>query len=422
MTGTPEAHERFVYADNAATTKIAPEALDAMMPYLTEGYANANGFYSTARDVKRTLESCRERVAGFLGAMTSEIYFTSGGTESDNWAIRGALELNRAKGKHVITSAIEHHAITHTLDHLERIGDVETTYLPVDARGHVSAEDLAAAIRPDTVLVSIMLGNNEIGTILRVKELAQVAREAGVLFHTDAVQAVGHIPVDVAELGVDMLSLSAHKFHGPKSTGVLYIRKGVRLPALITGGGHENGKRSGTENIANIVGLTEALALSMERMPEEGPRVAAMRDRLMDELTKRIPYSYSTGDREERLPGIASIIFEYIEGEAMTLMMDAAGIAVSSGSACSSGSLDPSHVLLALGLEHGQAHGSLRMSLSDYNTDEDVDYIIETLPSIIERLRAFSPVWDDKVSGLRSAGIERVEDDPEAFAHRAWGY
>ena len=219
-----------------------------------------------------------------------------------------------------------------------------------------------------------------------------------------------------------MLSLSAHKLHGPKSTGVLYIRKGVRLPALITGGGHENGKRSGTENIANIVGLTEALALSMERMPEEGPRVAAMRDRLMDELTKRIPYSYSTGDREERLPGIASIIIEYIEGEAMTLMMDAAGIAVSSGSACSSGSLDPSHVLLALGLEHGQAHGSLRMSLSDYNTDEDVDYIIETLPSIIERLRAFSPVWDDKVSGLRSAGIERVEDDPEAFAHRAWGY
>lgn len=412
---------RFVYADNAATTQIAPEVLDKMMPWLTEGYGNANGFYELGVQAKRTLESCRERVARCINAQPREVYFTSGGTEGDNWAIRGTLEVLRKKGKHIITSAIEHHAITHTLAHLEKLGLVEATYLPVDARGHVNPADLKAAIRPDTVLVSIMLGNNEIGTIQRIKELAEIAHNQGVWFHTDAVQAIGHIPVDVVDLGVDMLSSSGHKFHGPKGAGFMYIKKGVRLPALLTGGGHEYNRRSGTENIASIVGVTEALELAISKMDEVNPRLEKMRDRIMDELTSSIPYCYSTGDREERLPGIASVAVECIEGESLTLMLDMNGICVSSGSACSSGDLDPSHVLLAIGLLHEQAHGSIRMSLSDMNTEEDVDYILEKFPAIVERLRAMSPMWEDRVKELKEQGLT-PQTDPKAFACKRWGY
>ncbi len=412
---------RFVYADNAATTQIAPEVLEAMMPWLTEGYGNANGFYALGVEAKRELESCRERVAACINAESREIYFTSGGTECDNWAIRGTLEAQRKKGKHIITSAIEHHAITHTLAHLEKLGEVEATYLPVDQRGRVSVEDLKAALRPDTVLVSIMLGNNEIGTIQNIKELAACAHEHKVLFHTDAVQAIGHIPVDVKELGVDMMSSSGHKFHGPKGVGFMYLKRGVRLPALLTGGGHESNRRSGTENIASIVGITKALELAVEKLPTETERLAKMRDRLMNELCDKIPYCYSTGDRDNRLPGIASVAIECIEGESLTLMLDMNGVCVSSGSACSSGDLDPSHVLLAIGLIHEQAHGSVRMSLSDMNTEEDVDHIIEVMPGIVEKLRFMSPMWEDRLKELKAQGLSPMTD-PQAFAVKRWGY
>lgn len=389
--------KREIYADNAATTQVSSKALSAMLPYLKSEYGNPSGFYRVSRDAKRALEKARETVAECINAKPSEVYFTSGGSESDNWAIRSTAEKLSGKGKHIITSAIEHHAVMYTMDRLEKHG-YEVTYLPVDERGRVSPKDLEQAIRPDTILITIMMANNEIGTIEPIKELARIAHDHNVLFHTDAVQAGGHIPVDVEELGVDMLSLSGHKFHGPKGVGVMYMRDGVNLPAFLIGGGQERGKRGSTENVPGIVGLAAAFKESVEKMPTEAPRLAKMRDRLMDGLTERIPYSHITGDRENRLPGTASIIFECIEGESTVLLLDQAGVAASSGSACSSGSLEPSHVLLAIGLKHELAHGSLRLSLSDQNTEEDVDYILDVLPKIIARLRAMSPVWDEKAS------------------------
>lgn len=413
---------RYVYADNAATTQIAPEVLEAMMPWLTEGYGNANGFYRKGVEAKRELEGCRERVGACINAAPREIFFTSGGTECDNWAIRGALEAKSRVGKHIITSAIEHHAITHTLDYLQKKGLCDVTYLPVDKKGRVNPKDLEDAIREDTVLVSIMIGNNEIGTIQDIKELSKISHDKGVWFHTDGVQAVGHIPIDVKELDVDMMSSSAHKFHGPKGAGFMYLKKGVRLPAFIHGGGHEYNKRSGTENIASIVGLTTALELAVKNMSKEVARLEKMRDRLMDGIVKRIPYAYSTGDRDHRLPGIASVAIECVEGESLTLMLDRQGVCVSSGSACSSGDLDPSHVLLAIGLIHEQAHGSIRFSLSDNNTEEDIDYILEILPDIVIRLRAMSPMWEDRLKELKSQGIEGPENDPHAYELTRWGY
>jgi cysteine desulfurase len=398
--GTQTGHSKVVYADNAATTPVDPAVVEAMLPYFTSTFGNPSGFYSQSRDAKNALEDAREKVAKLIGAERSEIYFISGGTEGDNWAIKGALEFFAKKGKHIITSAIEHHAITHTLEHLEKKGLVEATYLPVNSCGQVSAADLEAAIRDDTVLVSVMLANNEIGTILSVKELAEIAHRRDICFHTDAVQAIGHIPVDVKDLGVDMLTLSAHKFNGPRGIGAMYIRKGIKLPPLIDGGGQERNRRSGTENLAGIIGLTKALELSVDRLPHMSA-LAGLRDKLINGVLDKIPYSRLTGDPVVRLPGTASFIFESIEGESLILLLDRRGIASSSGSACSSGSLDPSHVLLAIGFPHELAHGSLRLSLAHDVTEEDIDYILEVLPVVVERLRSMSPLWDEKTQAPR---------------------
>lgn len=385
-----------VYADNAGTTRLSKTSLDAMLPYLTEKFGNPSAVYSVGREAKKTLECAREKVAVAIGAQPAEIYFTGCGTESDNWALIGAVELLSKKGKHIVASAIEHHAISNTLEHLKKQG-IETTLLPVDSMGQISPGQLREAIREDTILVSIMTANNEIGTILPIKELCDTAHEKGVLFHTDAVQAVGHIPVNVKELGVDMLSLSGHKFCGPKGVGALYVRRGVALPALITGGGQEKKRRSGTENVAGIVGMAAALEEATANMTENISKITAMRDRLIKGLLK-VPCSRLTGDPINRLPGTASFVFECVEGESMILSLDNEGICASSGSACSSGSLDPSHVLMAIGLTHEVSHGSVRLTLNEYNTEEEVDYILAKLPPIIERLRAMSPLWEEKTS------------------------
>ena len=389
--------EKFVYADNAATTAVSKTAVEAMLPYLTENYGNPSSLYSVGRSAHRGLDEARAKVARAIGAEPVEIYFTGCGTESDNWALKGIAEAKAAKGKHIITSSIEHHAITHTLDWLKKRG-YEVTYLKADQNGGIDLQELEAAIRPDTVLISVMMANNEIGTILPVADIGRIAHEHGVLFHTDAVQAAGHIPIDVKAMNIDMLSISGHKFHGPKGVGVLYIRRGVRVPQLLHGGGQERNQRSGTENVPEIIGMAAALEEAVNNLPETMPRVSAMRDRLI-EAFKSIPYSRLTGDPVNRLPGIASFVFECVEGESLVLSLDAKGICASSGSACSSVSLDPSHVLLAIGLPHEVAHGSLRLSLSDTTTDEDIDYIIETLPPIVERLRSMSPLWEDRLNG-----------------------
>jgi cysteine desulfurase len=389
--------KRFVYADNAGTTALSKTALDAMMPYLTEHFGNPSGIYSVGRKAKKGLEEAREKVAKAIGAQPNEIFFTGGGTEADNWALKGIAEAKKKNGKHIITSSVEHHAITHTLEHLAKQG-YEITYLPVDANGQVSVDDLKAAIREDTILITIMMANNEIGTIMSIKELGAVAREHGIVFHTDAVQAVGHIPVDVVDMNIDLLSMAAHKFRGPKGVGALYIRKGIYVPPLIHGGGQEKNRRSGTENVAGIVGMAAALEEATANMETNMKKVAAMRDRLIEGLTK-IPYSRLTGDPIHRLPGTASFVFECVEGESMILTLDANGICASSGSACSSASLDPSHVLLAIGLSHEVAHGSVRLSINECTTDEDIDYILEKLPEIVEHLRAMSPLWEDRLNG-----------------------
>ncbi|MBQ2755286.1 MAG: cysteine desulfurase NifS [Oscillospiraceae bacterium] len=385
--------ERFVYADNAATTRVSDRVLEAMLPWLTEGYGNPSSIYALGRRSKVAIEAAREKVAKAIGAEPSEIYFTGCGSEADNWAIKGALSRLSKKGKnHFITSAIEHHAVLHTANALKKSG-VETTLIGVDADGRVSPEEIAAAIRPETALVSIMYANNEIGTIQPIAEIAKICKEKKVLFHTDAVQAVGTVPINVKELGVDMLSLSGHKLHAPKGIGALYIRKGVFIDIFMDGGGQERSKRAGTENVAGIVGLGEAMEYAAATAEERIAKVTAMRDRLIDGIIG-IKRCRLNGSREHRLPGNVNISFEGIEGESLLLMLDMSGICASSGSACTSGSLDPSHVLLAIGLPAEIAHGSLRLSLNDYNTDEDVDYILEKLPPIIERLRMMSPLWE----------------------------
>ncbi|MCL2562994.1 MAG: cysteine desulfurase NifS [Oscillospiraceae bacterium] len=385
---------RFVYADNAATAKLSQTALDAMLPWLKEGYGNPSSVYRLGREARRALDGARDQVAAAIGAKPEEILFTGSGTEADNWAIRGLCEKLREKGRHIITSAIEHHAVSHTLEALEKQG-FEVTYLSVDSCGRVSVEDVKAAIRPDTILITIMFANNEIGTIQPIAEIGAIAREHGIFFHTDAVQAAGHVPVDVGAMHIDLLALSAHKFGGPKGVGALYVRKGIKLPSFITGGGQEKGRRAGTENVAGIVGMAAALTEAVAHMDENRAKVEALRDKLIAGMLQ-IPAVRLTGDPVNRLPGNASFVVECVEGEAMILMLDAQGIAASSGSACSSGALDPSHVLLAIGLPHEHAHGSVRFSLGEANTEADVDYILEKMPPIAAKLRAMSPLWEER--------------------------
>ena len=387
--------EHFVYADHAATTAVTDTALAAMLPHFTRDYGNPSSLYRFAQESKTHLEQARAQVAACLNARPEEIYFTSGGTEADNWALRGVAELMALKGKktgHIITTAIEHHAILHTAQYLEKQG-YEVTYLPVDGDGLVDPAAVEGAIRPDTILISVMAANNEIGTIQPIAEIGAIAKAHKVLFHTDAVQAVGHIPVDVEAWNVDLLSLSGHKFGGPKGVGALYMKKPLRLPALIQGGGQEKGRRSGTENVPGAAGMAAALKEAVDHLPEESARLAALRDKLIAGLSK-LPYTRLTGHPAKRLPGTASFVFEGVEGEALLLHLDAKGICASSGSACSSASLDPSHVLLSIGLPHAIAHGSLRLSLGSDNTEADVDYILKEVPAVVACLREMSPVWD----------------------------
>lgn len=391
--------ERFVYADNAATTRLLPSVLKAMTPYLVEQYGNPSSLYGFGQASRQAVDAARESMARCLHCRPDEVFFTSGGSEADNWAIKMAAEAMAAKGKrHLISTEFEHHAVLHTLDFLKKHG-FEITLLPVHENGVVRPEELRAAIRPDTALVSVMFANNEIGTLQPVAELGRICRESSVLFHTDAVQAVGHVPVDFAGMEADLLSLSAHKFHGPKGIGALLMRKGVRLRNLIDGGAQERGRRAGTENTAGIVGMAAALELACASMDDVIPRLSAMRDRLIRGLLDAVPRSRLNGDAERRLPGNVNVSFEGIEGESLLLMLDAQGICASSGSACTSGSLDPSHVLLSIGLPHAVAHGSLRLTLSEETTEEDVDYLLEKIPPVVERLRAMSPLWEKIVKG-----------------------
>lgn len=383
--------ERFVYADNAATTCVKPEVLDAMLPYFKTQYGNPSSIYSLGRQSRIALDNARKTVAEKLNAADNEIYFTGCGSEADNWAVKGAAYVRKDKGRHIITTKFEHHAILHTMEFLEKQG-FRITYIDVNSDGIVKPEDVEKAICDDTILISVMFANNEIGTIQPIREIGAIARKHKILFHTDAVQAAGHIPIDVKEMNIDMLSLSGHKFHGPKGTGALYIRNGVALPNLLHGGAQERTKRAGTENVAGAVGLAKALEISCGDMEEKNARIIKMRDYLIDNILSKIPNSRLNGHRTKRLPGNINISFDYIEGESLLLLLDMAGIAASSGSACTSGSLDPSHVLLSIGLPHETAHGSLRLSLGDENTEEDAEYILEKLPAIIERLRFMSPL------------------------------
>ena len=384
---------RYVYADNAATTPVSPKVVEAVLPYMTEFYGNPSSLYQTGQKAFRAVDKARQQVADALGAEKDEIFFTSGGSEADNWAIKGAAALGAKKGKkHLITTKIEHHAVLHTMQTLEKQG-FTVTYLDVYENGIVKVEDVEKAITDETCLVTVMYANNEIGTIQPISEIGKLCKEKGVLFHTDAVQAVGHVAIDVKEQNIDMLSLSGHKFHAVKGIGALYCRKGIRLPNLIEGGGQEKGRRAGTENVPGIVGLGVAITDMCADIEANAKKVSALRDRLFEGASK-ISHSRINGDREKRLPGNFSMCFEGIEGESLLLMLDMQGVCASSGSACTSGSLDPSHVLLAIGLKHEVAHGSLRLSLSESNTVEDVDYILEVLPPIVDRLRQMSPLWE----------------------------
>lgn len=387
--------ERFVYADNAATTKTAPEVLEAMLPFFGEGYGNPSSLHQKGREAKAALTEAREKIASLLGAKPNEIFFTSCGSESDNWAIKGAAHANAKRGKHIISTKIEHHAVLHSLAALEKEG-FEVTYLDVDTDGRVSVEAAAAAVREDTILFECMFANNEVGTIEPIAELAAAvkAKNPKTIVFTDAVQAVGNIPVNVEELGVDMLALSGHKIHTPKGIGALYIKNGTRISNLVDGGGQERGKRGGTENVPYIVGLSKALEMAIDGLPEM-ERVEKMRDRLINGILAEIPYARLNGPREGRLPGNVNISFEFIEGESLLLLLDMAGICASTGSACSSTSLEPSHVLLSIGVPVELAHGSLRLSISRDTTDEDVDYILEKLPGIVQRLRDMSPLYEE---------------------------
>ncbi|WBW99602.1 cysteine desulfurase NifS [Oceanirhabdus sp. W0125-5] len=391
--------KRNIYMDHAATTYVKPEVLEEMIPYFTENFGNPSSIYSLARTTNMAIDASREKVAKAINADRREIFFTGGGSEADNWAIKGYVNANKHKGNHIITTTIEHHAILHVCEYLEKKG-FEVTYLPVDEKGFINLEDLKNAIKDTTILVSIMFANNEIGTIQSVKEIGAICREKKVVFHTDAVQAVGHIPVDVQEMNIDMLSMAAHKFYGPKGVGALYVRKGIRLDNLVHGGAQERNRRAGTENIPGIIGMAKALELAVENMEEENKKLVMLRDKLINGLLEKVPYSRLNGPRgEKRLPGNSNITFEFIEGESILLMLDAKGIAASSGSACTSGSLDPSHVLLAIGLPHEIAHGSLRLSLGERSTEEEVDYVLEVVPAIVQRLREMSPLWDNNSKG-----------------------
>lgn len=387
-----------IYFDHAATTYVKKEVLNEMLPYFTENYGNASSVYTIGQKSKAALNAAREKVASCLGCESSEIYFTASGSEADNWAIKGAARLNRGKGNHIITTAIEHHAVLHTCKALEKDG-FEVTYLPVDEYGKVSAENVKNAIKDSTILITVMFANNEIGTIEPIAEIAAIAKEKGILMHTDAVQAAGAIPIDVNKLGVDMLSLSAHKFNGPKGVGALYVRKGVRIENLIEGGAQEKGKRAGTENLAGIVGLSTALEIANNSMAEKSAKLIEMRDYIIDNIEKRIPYCRLNGHRLDRLPNNVNFSFEFIEGESLLLWLDINGIAASSGSACTSGSLDPSHVLLGIGLKHEIAHGSLRITLGEENTYEEIDYMLDKLCEIVEKLRQMSPLYEAVTKG-----------------------
>ena len=385
-----------IYADNAATTKVAPEVVDAMLPYFTETYGNPSSIYNEGRTARVAVEKAREQVANAIGASPKEIYFTGSGSEADNWALRSTARALSKKGNHIITSAVEHHAVLHTCQDLENQG-FEVTYLPVDKYGMVSPDDVKAAIKDTTIMISIMFANNEIGTIMPIAEIGKIAKEAGIVFHTDAVQAVGNVEIDVKAMNIDMLSLTAHKFHGPKGCGALYVRQGVKLMSFITGGAQERMRRAGTENVPGIVGLGKAIELATANIKEKQEKLIALRDRYIKKVLETVPYSRLNGHPTERLAGNANISFEYIEGEGLLLSLDMKGIAASSGSACTSGSLDPSHVLLAIGLKHEQAHGSLRTSFGEDTTVEDIDYMVDAIAEIVARLRSMSPLYEDFV-------------------------
>ncbi|EOS37300.1 cysteine desulfurase NifS [Lachnospiraceae bacterium M18-1] len=387
---------KLIYLDNAATTKTAPEVVEAMLPYFTEHYGNPSSIYGFAAANKEVITGCREKIAGILGAKSEEIYFTAGGSESDNWALIAAAEAYASKGKHIITSKIEHHAILHTCEYLEKKG-YEVTYLDVDEAGLVDLEQLRASIREDTILISVMFANNEIGTIQPIGEIGQIAREHGILFHTDAVQAFGQVPINVDEMHIDMLSASGHKFNGPKGIGFLYIRKGVKIRSFIHGGAQERRRRAGTENVPGIVGIGTAAERAARTMAERTGKEREVRDYLMSRIESEIPHCRLNGDRTRRLPNNVNFSFRFVEGESLLIMLDMKGICASSGSACTSGSLDPSHVLLAIGLPHEIAHGSLRMTLSEEITMEEADYVVEALKEIVQNLRNMSPLYEDFV-------------------------
>lgn len=389
--------KKVIYLDHAATTPARPEVVEAMLPYFTEKFGNPSSVYSFASDNKNVITDVREQIANTLGAKTEEIYFTAGGSESDNWALKATAEAYENKGKHIITTKIEHHAVLHTAEYLEKQRGFEVTYLDVDENGFVRLDDLKAAIRPDTILISIMFANNEIGTIEPIKEIGAIAKEHGILFHTDAVQAYGQIPINVDECNIDMLSASGHKLNGPKGIGFLYIRKGVKIRSFIHGGAQERKRRAGTANVTGIVGLGKAVEIAFATMEERTKKEIELRDHLINRILTEIPYTRLNGDRINRLPNNVNISFQFIEGESLLIMLDMNGICGSSGSACTSGSLDPSHVLLAIGLPHEIAHGSLRLTLGDENTMEEIGYVVDKLKEIVSRLRSMSPLYEDFV-------------------------
>lgn len=387
---------KLIYLDNAATTKTAPEVVEAMLPYFTEHYGNPSSVYGFASANKEVITQQREIIADSLGAKANEIYFTAGGSESDNWALKATAEAYGNKGKHIITSKIEHHAILHTCEYLEKQG-YDVTYLDVDENGIVDLEQLKSAIRADTILISVMFANNEIGSIQPIKEIGAIAHEHGILFHTDAVQAYGQVPINVDEMNIDMLSASGHKLNGPKGIGFLYIRKGVKIRSFIHGGAQERKRRAGTENVPGIIGIGKAAELAVASMEERTAKERELRDYMIGRIENEIPYCHLNGDRVKRLPNNVNFSFQFIEGESLLIMLDMKGICASSGSACTSGSLDPSHVLLAIGLPHEIAHGSLRMTLSDETTKEDIDYVVDELKGIVQYLRNMSPLYEDFV-------------------------
>ncbi len=388
--------DKLIYLDNAATTKVLPAVLDEMLPYFSETYGNPSAVYSFASKAKSAVDKARDSVADLIGAKSEEIYFTGGGSESDNWALKATAEAYASKGKHIITSKIEHHAILHTAAWLEKQG-YEVTYIDVDEDGVVKLDELEAAIRPDTILISIMAANNEIGTIQPIREIGEIAKKHGVLFHTDAVQAFGHIPINVDEMNIDMLSASGHKIHGPKGIGVMYIRKGVKIRSFIHGGAQERQRRAGTHNVPGIVGIGKAAELAAQNMDKIMKQESELRDYMIKRVLDEIPYTRLNGHKTDRLPNNVSFCFRFIEGESLLILLDQSGICASSGSACTSGSLDPSHVLLAIGLPHEIAHGSLRISMSEETTREDIDYTVDKLKGIVERLRSMSPLYEDFV-------------------------